>query len=171
MGRARAPLSSAMRRLSRSRWKQVMKKTSPYQDASKGVPRLLQVVAVASVGLGVIFTIHPFISIAPFKMAGRTLSHSELWATRVAFAVLLVGPLMVLLGIGTWRGRRWARPLLVVLPVLQTLPFLMVHWLFGAPSPVAGDFGWTIWIADSIIWALAGMAYLYGRPAARSHFA
>jgi hypothetical protein len=135
------------------------------------MPRLLQVTATASIVLGLLCIVEPFVPAAQFDLAGHKLSHSEIWDTRVAFALLLVGPIMLLVGGAVVIGRRWVRPLLVLLPVLQTLPFLAVHWLFGAPNPVGDRFGWIVWIVGSTLWALAAMAYLFRARGPLQYFA
>jgi hypothetical protein len=135
------------------------------------MPRLLQLVATASVVLGLAFTVLPFIPAAVFNLDGRPLSHTELWDTRVAFALLVAGPLMLVVGSALLAGRRWVRPLLLVLPLLQTLPFFIVQRWFGAPSPVGDRSAWIVWIVGSSLWALAAAAYLYGARGPKQYFA
>lgn len=100
------------------------------------VPKLLRAGAIASLVLGMLAVVTPFVPGRFFEVGGIKLSRTELWATGVAFALFTVGPLMVALGLGIFHRRRWTRTVLLVMPILQTLPFQVVHWVFAGPKVV-----------------------------------
>lgn len=135
------------------------------------MPYGLKLAVVASFGLGVACILMPFVPGAGFDLAGRKLSHAEIWDTRVVFALLLLGPIMLLTSIGILQRRPWARPLFIVLPVFQVLPFFAVHWLFGAPSPIHEGAEWTVWTIPFAVWAVAVAIYLFGMRGPREYFA
>ncbi|GLQ97409.1 hypothetical protein GCM10007863_18290 [Dyella mobilis] len=101
------------------------------------------------------------------RVGERTLEWSDLWQTRMAIAVLLGGLLMLVIGFGIVRRQVWARNALVVLPVLQCLPFKIVHFIWLAPDPLPFDKGNLLGI---LIWVVIGSIYLFGFKAARDHF-
>lgn len=132
------------------------------------MPWLLRILVAASVGIGVGFSLLPLVPGASFGLGERELTYQELWQTRVALAVLAVGVLMLVVGVAVLLRRSWIRPVLVVLPLLQVLPFLSVHWVFGAPSPVSS---WALFAGSFVIWAVVAVVYLFGMRSARQHFA
>jgi hypothetical protein len=99
------------------------------------IPRPLGLVAVASIFLSVVLLLTAVIPGAGFNLAGTFMSHEAMWASGEAIAILVSVPLMVAVSIGIVLRCGWVRPLLIVLPVLQYLPFQVLHWLFGAPNP------------------------------------
>jgi hypothetical protein len=131
------------------------------------MPWVLRGFVAASLGIGVAFTLLPLIPGASFQLGERELSSQELWQTRVALALFVVGPLMLVLGLAVLFRQGWARVALVVLPVLQLLPFLAVHWAFGAPSPVSSV---SLFLASCAVWAVVAAVYLFGSSASRQHF-
>jgi hypothetical protein len=132
------------------------------------MPWLLRILVGASLGIGLVFPLLPFIPAATFELEERELTNHELWQTRVAFALFAVGLLMLVVAAGVFLRKRWIRPVLIILPVLQTLPFLVAHWTFGAPNPISspGTFA-----ATCAIWAVCATVYLFTYPSTRQHFA
>jgi hypothetical protein len=132
------------------------------------MPWLLRILIAASLGIGLVFPLLPFVPGATFDLGDQQLTNQELWQTRVAFALFVVGPLMLFVGAAVFLRKSWIRPLLVVLPVLQLLPFFAVHWTFGAPSPVSSP---AVFAGSCAVWAVITVVYLYGTRGAREHFA
>jgi hypothetical protein len=132
------------------------------------MPRILRLVALASIVIGAGVTVLPVIPGSRFQLGPHELSWEQLWQTRVALALFVGGPLMVLVGVSIFFRSRWARPLVVVMPALQVLPFLGVHLMYGAPDPVASA---PAFAAMSAIWVLLAMVYLYGTRGPREYFA
>jgi hypothetical protein len=132
------------------------------------MPWLLRIVVAASLGIGVVFPLLPLMPGASFGLGERELTYHELWQTRVAFALFAIGPLMLVVGVAVFLRKGWVRPLLVVLPVLQLSPFLVVHWTFGAPNPVSSPVQFA---ASCVAWAVLAVVYLFGTRGARAHFA
>lgn len=132
------------------------------------MPWLLRTLAAASVGIGIAFSILPFLPGATFGLGARELTVQELWQTKIAFSLFVVGPLMFAVGVAIFLRKSWIRPVLVFLPLLQLLPFLAVHWAFGAPSPVSS---FAIFAVSCLVWAALAAAYLLGSRRAREHFA
>lgn len=133
-----------------------------------GIPLLLRLTAVASLVIGFVFPLLPFIPGLTFNVSGTTLSWNELWDTGVAFALLMIGPLMLTVGAGILHRRRWVRWLLVVLPVLQLLPFQIVHWLFRAPDPTPSL---QSYVVLCVLWVVLVALYVFGRRSVRGYFA
>lgn len=134
----------------------------------EAMPRPLKLIAAASIFVGAAVAAQPFVPGSHFDMAGYRLSQAEVWDTRVAFASLVVGLLMLLVGVGIVSGRRWVRPVLVFLPMFQTFPYWTVHRLYGAPAPI---YSASVWATMSAIWAVAMWAYLFRAAGPRRHFA
>jgi hypothetical protein len=132
------------------------------------VPFLLRSIAMASFGIGIAFPLVAVIPGATFDFFGDSLSWRELWQTRVAFALLATGPLMLFVAFAIFRRARWVRPVLVVLPILQSLPFRLVHWAFSAPNPIPSL---QAYIFSSATWALVATIYLFGFNSVRAYFA
>ncbi len=131
------------------------------------VPWPLRTAALASIALGIIFPIITFIPGADFNIAGSVLSHEEIWASGVAVAILVVAPLMLVIGLGILRHRRWVRVPLVVLPILQCLPFQTAHWLSGAPNPTPSIPQYAI---SCVCWAAITSIYLFASSTAKRYF-
>ena len=132
------------------------------------MPWLLRIVVAASLGIGVAFPLLPLMPGASFRLGERELTYQELWQTRVALALFAVGLLMLAVGAGVFLRKGWVRLVLVVLPVLQLLPFLLVHWAFGAPSPVSSPAQFAV---SCVAWAVLAFGYLFGSRGAQAHFA
>lgn len=131
-------------------------------------PKPLRIVALASIFIGAMFVAESLIpGFSSFPVGGESLGWSELWRTRVAIAVLMDGLLMLAIGLGVVRRQAWTRIALVALPVLQCLPFQIVHSIWGAPDPLPFDKGNLLGI---LIWALISFTYLFGFKAPRDHF-
>jgi hypothetical protein len=79
-----------------------------------------------------------------------------MWASGEAIAILVSVPLMLAVGIGIVLRCRWVRLLLIVLPVLQYLPFQAVHLFFGAPNPTPSLLQYVllcgIWMAVAVVY-------------------
>ncbi|WP_333677743.1 hypothetical protein [Dyella sp.] len=128
----------------------------------------LQIVALASMLIGVMFIAGAFIpGFSNFPVGQKSLGWNELWHTRVAVAVLVGGLFMLAFGFGVVRRQAWTRIALVVLPVLQCLPFEITHVIWGAPNPLPFDEGNLLGI---LIWAVICSIYLFGFKAARDHY-
>ena len=147
-----------------------MENFSALLDRYKALPYLLKLVTLACILLGVAITLTPLVPGMSFGLDGTVLTWRELWQTRVAVALLVLGPLMVLIGIGSLMARRWARPTLILMPLIQMLPLYLVHWLLGAPAPIKSISVFTYFLM-CVAWALIAYLYLYKSSAARGHFA
>jgi hypothetical protein len=132
------------------------------------MPWLLRILVAAGLSIGLAFCLVPLAPKASFGLGERQLTYQELWQTRVALAVIAVGVLMLVVGVAVFLRKGWVRPLLVVLPVVQLLPFLVVHWAFGAPNPVSSP---VFFAVSTAIWAVFAVAYLFGTRSSREHFA
>jgi phosphotransferase system glucose/maltose/N-acetylglucosamine-specific IIC component len=104
-------------------------------ESLKNAPLLLRILALASLFLGVGFPLSAFVPGSSFNLAGTLLPHEQVWSSRVALAIFASAPLLFAVGLGILFRRRWVRWPLIVLPVLQFLPFQVAHWYFGAPNP------------------------------------
>jgi len=129
------------------------------------VPALLRLAAAASLAIGVVFPFSTFLG--GFNYNGVAMSPAELWATGTAWAVLAASPLMLTTGIGILQARPWVRPVLVVLPFLQYMPFQIAHWVFGAPNPVTSV---TFYLVSCVAWAVLTLIYLSRSEPARRFF-
>lgn len=145
-----------------------MEQLSQLKRRFAAMPWLLRILVAACLGIGLGFTVLPFVPSATFNLGERQLTYQELWQTRVAFGVVAVGALMFVVGVAVLLRKSWARPMLVVLPLLELLPFLAVHWAFGAPSPVSSP---AFFAGASAVWAVLAVAYLFGTRGSREHFA
>ena len=146
-----------------------MKNFSKLLFQFKTLPDLLQLATLACILMGVMITLTPLMPGMTFGFDGTTLSWSELWQTHIAIALLVTGPLLILIGIGTLMARSWARPTLIFMPLIQVLPFYLVHWFLDAPSPIKSiSISTYFWMC--IVWAMIAYLYLYKSTAARKHF-
>jgi hypothetical protein len=131
------------------------------------VPWLLRITALASIALGIIFPAITLIPGADFNLAGSVMSHGEIWASGVAVAIMVVAPLMLAIGFGILLHRRWVRVPLILLPILQYLPFQAAHWLFGAPNPTPSIPQYVIFC---VAWAAIASIYLFASSRAKRYF-
>ena len=138
------------------------------KERFSAMPWLLRILVAASLGIGLMFPLLPLMPGASFGLGERELTNQELWQTRVAFALFAVGPFMHVVGLAVFLRKRWVRPVLVVLPLLQLLPFFVVQWAFGAPSPVSSP---AVFAGSCAAWAVLAVVYLFGTRGAREHFA
>jgi hypothetical protein len=145
-----------------------MGQLSQLKQRFSAMPWLLRILVAASLGIGLAFSLLPLVPGARFGLGEKELTYQELWQTRVALAVFAVGALMLVVGLAVFLRKSWVRPMLVVLPLLQLLPFLLVHWLFGAPSPVSSSVEFAV---SSAVWAVVAVACLFGMRSLREHFA
>jgi hypothetical protein len=90
-----------------------------------------------------------------------------MWETRVAVAMLVTAPLMLATGIAILRRARAVRLVLVILPILQFLPFQIVHWVFAAPDPVISTLFYVVACGG---WALFAIVYLFIFHTPRDYF-
>lgn len=102
-----------------------------------------------------------------FPVGEQSLGWNELWQTRLAIAALADGLLMLALGFGIVRRQAWTRVALIIMPVLQYLPFQMAHFIWGAPNPLPFD---KKNLLGMLVWAVIIAVYLIGSKAARDHF-
>lgn len=144
-----------------------MESLSQLKQRFSAMPWLLRTLVAASMVIGVAFSILPLVPGASFGLGERELSYAELWQTRVAFAVITVGVLMLVVGFAVFLRKSWVRPILVFLPLLQLMPFLAMHWAFGAPSPVSSP---AFFAGSSAVWAVLAVAWLFGTRSGREHF-
>jgi len=131
------------------------------------VPWPLRTAALASIALGIIFPIITLIPGADFNLAGTVMSHEEIWAFGVAVAIMVVAALMLAIGFGILLHSRWVRMPLVVLPILQYLPFQAAHWLSSAPNPTPSIPQYAISCAA---WAAITSIYLFASSTAKRYF-
>ncbi|MFC5527827.1 hypothetical protein ACFPPA_18935 [Rhodanobacter ginsengisoli] len=131
------------------------------------IPRPLGVAAAASIVLSVVLLLTAIIPGADFNFAGTLMSHEAMWSSGEAAAILVSVPLMLAVGIGIVFRHGWVRPLLIVLPVLQYLPFQVVHWLFGAPNPTPSLLQYALGCGS---WAAIAFVYLSVSVRAKGYF-
>jgi hypothetical protein len=130
-----------------------------------GVPLVLRIAAAASLVIGIGFPLSTLYGGMVYN--GLQMSHAERWNTGTAWAVLAASPLMLITGFGIFLARPWVRPVLVVLPFLQYLPFQVVHWVFGAPNPVPSL---AFYLVSGAAWAVGAVAYLFWYGPAKRFF-
>lgn len=135
----------------------------------RSLPYLLRLVTTALFILDMVVAITPLIPGIKFTLDGVEFQWHELWQTRVAFALLALGPLMFLVGAGILLARPWGRPMLLALPFIQVIPFYLVHWVFGAPSPIR-SISVAAYLLLCMAWAIVAAVYLYGFPSVRRYF-
>jgi hypothetical protein len=148
-------------------WDALHGKFDELREFLEEIPILLRICAMACVGLGILVTLIPLLPGSSFDVSGTKLTRAQLWETRVAFAMFAVGPLMFLSGLGIFRRRGWSRIVLLIMPVLQFLPFQIVHWLFGAPNPSASLLTYAI---SCGVWFIVA-ALLVTSRSARAYYA
>lgn len=122
------------------------------------MPWLPRIMCAACVVLGIVCTALPLIPGATIDYFGTQLSWQEIWSTGVAFGLFLIGPLMTAVGIGLFRRSPWVRPVVVVMPILQVLPFVIVHSLFPGPDPLPEP---GLYVAECLVWGLLAWLYLF----------
>jgi hypothetical protein len=131
-------------------------------------PKPLRIVALASMFIGAVFIATAVVpGFSNFPVGQKSLGWNELWHTRIAVAVLVGGLFMLAFGFGVVRRQAWTRIALVVLPVLQCLPFEIAHVIWGAPNPLPYDERNLLGI---LIWAVTCSIYLFMFKAARDHY-
>jgi len=133
----------------------------------RDIPRPLGVTAAASIILGVVLLLTVIIPGADFNLAGTLISHEVMWSSGEAAAILVSVPLMLVVGIGIVFRHGWVRPLLIVLPVLQYLPFQVVHWSFGAPNPTPSLLQYALGCGS---WAAIALVYFSFSVRAKAYF-
>jgi uncharacterized membrane protein YoaK (UPF0700 family) len=145
-----------------------MEQLSQLKRRFSAMPWLLRILVAASLGNGVGFSLLPLVPGVRLGLGERELTYQELWETRVALAIIAVGVFMLVIGVAVFLRKGWVRPVLVVLPLVQLLPFLAVHWVFGAPSPVASL---PFFAVSAAVWAVLAAVYLFATRSGREHFA
>jgi hypothetical protein len=138
-----------------------------FRTRFNSTPLILRIVAAASLGVGAAFTVFPLVPSATFNLSGTEVSWQELWRTRLAVASIVVGGLMLWVGAAILLRRIWVRPILVVIPVLELLPFQIVHWWFGAPNPVPSI---SMYLLMCSTWSIIAAFYLFGTSGPRGYF-
>ena len=133
----------------------------------KSTPWLLKITALAAFALAIALPLIAAVPGATFDISGTLLSHEQIWASGVAFAIFALAPLMLTVGLGIFYHRRWVRWLLIALPILQFLPFQLAHWYFSGPNPTP-DLGQYILLCSA--WFAAAFAYLFAWPPAQKYF-
>ena len=131
------------------------------------MPLLPRIFVSASFFVGVAFLLLPLVHGATFNLAGNTMSRPQLWQSGVAVAVMASGALMVVVSVAVFRRLPWVKPLLVVLPLAQVIPFQVTHWLTGAPSPVPSLLSFAV---SSIVWGAAVAYFVFATSQGRSYF-
>jgi hypothetical protein len=144
-----------------------MDEFSQLKERFLAMPSMLRLLVSASLVFGIVLPLLPLFPGASFGLNGRELTYQELWYTGVAFALFALGPIMLIVGIAVLLRKSWIRPFLVGLPILQVLPFLVVHWVLDAPNPVPSL---SVFASSCIVWAAVAVAYLFGARGAREHF-
>jgi hypothetical protein len=131
-------------------------------------PKPLRIIALASMFIGAMFVATALIpGFSNLAVGQKSLGWNELWHARIAVAVLIGGLFMLAFGFGVVRRQGWTMIALVFLPVLQCLPFEIVHVIWGAPNPLPFDKGNLL---GMLIWAVMFLIYLFGFKAARDHY-
>jgi hypothetical protein len=141
------------------------------------MPGLLRTATLANVLLGIlipVFAILAGLGYGEETLAFRwhtldePLAGPDVWRTGVGFAAFTTAAIMFAVGIAIVRRAPWSRTALVIEPVLQVLPFEVVHRLLGAPDP-------HFWSPDFAVpcgvWAALTAGYLFGFRSAREYFA
>jgi len=133
----------------------------------QAAPVTLRVVIVGSLMMGVVLPVVPFVPGVEFRSPGGSLSGAEIWDAHVPYALFLLALLMVIVGLAVLARARWARQLLIALPVLQLLPFQVLHWVFSAPDPIPSVPGYLILVG---VWVLCASLYLFAVDRPRLYF-
>lgn len=130
-------------------------------------PGLLKLFVIGGLIFGIGLPAIALIPGAGFRFHDQAMTWEQLWETRIALALLIAGLLMFIVGFGVLFRKRWTIILLVLLPILQAFPFLVVHWVYDAPTPIqhADRF-----VGESLLWALSAAAYLLAYHPAKQHF-
>ena len=131
------------------------------------MPLILRILTAASLFLGITCSILPIIPNASMNVSGVELSWKQMWETKVAISLFVVGPLMIAVAVGVLRRALWVRSVLVVMPVLQFLPFEVVHVLFGAPDPAPMP---VLFLSECFVWSLVALFYLFVSGQGKSFF-
>ena len=131
------------------------------------MPWLPRMMSAACFALGIVCSVLPLVPGATIGYFGTKLSWQEIWSTGVAFGLFVIGPLMTAVGIGLFRRSLWVRPVVVVMPVLQVLPFLAVHRLIPGPDPLPEP---AIYLAECCVWGLLAWLYLFISRQGRAFF-
>jgi hypothetical protein len=101
------------------------------------------------------------------NLAGKIISHEELWSSGLAYAQITNALLMLAVGIGIFYRVKWIRFLLVLLPALQYLPFQILHWFFSGPNPTTSI---KFYVAFCVSWAIIAIVYLFVFSPPRQYF-
>ncbi|KAF1710654.1 hypothetical protein CSC70_08370 [Pseudoxanthomonas kalamensis DSM 18571] len=133
-------------------------------------PTYLKLATVACIVVGAAISLAPFFPGTHFTIGETSLSQGAIWSTGTFIALFTAGPLTFLAGAGLLLTKGWARPLLIVLPLPQALPFHLVHWFLAGPDP-----SWPAPISVTVIlfifWAAFWYLYLYRYAGALEYFA
>ena len=133
-------------------------------------PPYLKLATIACAVLGAALSLVPFLPGTHFSIGETSLSQSEIWSTGTFIALLTVGPLMIFVGIGLLLAKSWARPLTVLLPIPQLLPFYLVHWFLAGPDP-SFQASLTVSFFLLLFWVAFWYLYLYRHAAVLEYFA
>lgn len=122
------------------------------------MPWPLRTLCAAYVIVGIVCSVLPLIPGATIDYFGMQLSWREIWSTGVAFGLFVIGPLMTAVGVGLFRASLWVRPVVVVMPILQILPFVVVRWLLPGPDPLPEP---VFYVGGCCIWGVVAWMYLF----------
>jgi len=131
------------------------------------MPKLLRIAVITSIGLSVMLFVTTFLPGFGLNLAGKMISHKELWESGLAYVLLCSALLMLIVAFGIYYRAKWIRLFLVLLPTLQYLPFQIFHWYFGGPNPTPSIIFYVVLCAS---WAILFIAYLYIFSSPRQYF-
>jgi hypothetical protein len=131
------------------------------------MPSTLRVIVIACLGIGVSAVACTFVPGARVNLWGTQVPWHELWPSRIAFALIGVGGLMVWTGLAVLLRKAWARIILVIMPILVALPFVLVNVAFGGPKPTASA---SEYVLGCVTWGVIAALYLFHTSGVRKYF-
>lgn len=104
----------------------------------------------------------PF-DVATYNIAGEQMSGAE-FLVRAGWVFLLIGGLLVTIGVGLWRERAWARPLMMAYWPMSAVLAYAPSWSGGSATDLSGLLAFTA-IAAAVAWW-----YLYRKDNVVAYF-
>lgn len=141
---------------------------SQFRSQLGSIPLVLRLAVLLGIIGSVALPLLPLLPGVGFTISGTYLTWAEVWRTGVAYALLLGGPLYLAIPYGVLQRKAWVRPMLVVFPILQLIPFELAHVFGDAPNPTPG--GLHELALPMTIWALGFGSYLFASRSVRYYF-